>query len=65
MTKEGDMKDDFLYPVTEAIPRTEVHQLLPGDSDVAVTWVSGMDATQTTLGTTGQAAPAPQPEDWN
>ena len=59
------MKDDFLYPVTEAIPRTEEHQFLPGDSDVAVMWVSGLDATQTTLRTTSQAAPAPQPEDWN
>jgi hypothetical protein len=59
------MRDNFLYPVTEAIPRTEEHQFLSGDSDVAVMWVSGLGATQTTPSTSNQAASAPPPEDWN
>jgi hypothetical protein len=59
------MKDNFLYPVTEVIHRTEEPQFPPGDSDIAVMWVSGLAATQTTLSTSTQAAPAPQPEDWN
>jgi hypothetical protein len=59
------MKDNFPYRETEVIPRTEGHQFLPGDSDVAAIWVSGLGAIQTTPSTSNQAAPAPQPEDWN
>jgi hypothetical protein len=59
------MKDKLLYPVTEIIPLRDEPQFLPSGSDVAVMWVGGLGATQTTPSSSTQAAPAPAPEDWN
>jgi hypothetical protein len=58
------LKDKLLYPyaMTEVIRWADPDhaQFLASGSDAVVMWVSGLGSTQTTPGTSTQAAPAPR-----